>query len=379
MADFDPTFDPDGPGIDDDYSLDLPDAIMDPLPLRVQQDLNTSRDLIQSLKVELREVELEAQKKRLVDTFYKEVTQVYGLRPDSIDYDQFRIDADGKTLYWTPGDKKILITTTRGGVRFLALPTLDSRYGAGGTDALRRSLGLTGYTSGTSRKGLSSSAVKALQQADKTLPSNLENIELPGIADSAHQRAEQVETTRTTIDDQPIDTVWVTQARRELARLEKAMTGVKDELANNLAKLTSIDDRKSEVERHLAREHRKLTETDDTEMQREIRDRIRKLESVLSDIEIERQERLEALSTNRATLRSQINRIRETFRRLLNEDTTLAERIRTLFREQGITIASILTAIGMAISILVLALTGGGGSAPAPAPKPSDKSGLKEW
>ena len=130
----------------------------------------------------------------------------------------------------------------------------------GGTDALRRSLGLTGYT----RKDLGSSAVKALQQADKTLPSNLDNIELenlPGIADSARQSAEQVETILTTIDDQPIDIVWVTQA-------------VRDELANNLAKLTSIDDRKSEVERHLSREHRKLTETDDTEMQREIRDRI---------------------------------------------------------------------------------------------------------
>ena len=109
----------------------------------------------------------------------------------------------------------------------------------GGTDAMRRSLGLTGYT----RKGLSSSVVKALQQADKTLPSNLDNIELedlPGIADSARQSAKQVETT---IDDQPIDTVWVTKARRELAVLEKAMTGVRNELANNLAKLTSIDDR----------------------------------------------------------------------------------------------------------------------------------------
>ena len=48
-----------------------------------------------------------------------------------------------------------------------------------GTDAMRRLLGLTGYTS---RKGLSSSAVKALQQADKTLPSNLENIELEDLA-----------------------------------------------------------------------------------------------------------------------------------------------------------------------------------------------------
>ena len=268
MADYyfeNPTFDPDGPGIDDNYSLDLPDAIMDPLPPRVQQELNTSGDNIQNLRVEIREAELEAQKKRLVDTFYKEVNNAYGLRPDSIDYDQFSIDADGKTLYWMPGDKKILITTTRGGVRFLALSTLASRYGVGSTDALRRSLGLTWYT----RKGLGSSAVRALQQADKTLPRNLDNIELEdlsGIADSARQIAEQVETT---IDDQPIDTAWVTQVRRELARLEKARTGVRDELANNLAKLTSIDDRKSEVERHLAREHRKLTETDDTEMQRE--------------------------------------------------------------------------------------------------------------
>ena len=57
----------------------------------------------------------------------------------------------------------------------------------------------------------------------------------------------------------------------------------------------------------------------------------------------------------------------------------LAELIRTLFHEQGITIASILTAISMAISTLVLALSGGGGSALAPAVKPPEKSGLKEW
>ena len=112
--------------------------------------------------------------------------------------------------------------------------------------------------------------MKALQKVDKTLPSNLENIELkdlPGIADSARRSAEYVETCLMTIDDQPFDTAWVTQVIRELAGLKKAITGVRDELVNNLAKLTSIDDRKSEVERHLAREHRKLTETDVTEMQ----------------------------------------------------------------------------------------------------------------
>ena len=84
MANYDfenPTFDPDGPGIDDDYSLDLPDAIMDPLPPRVQKELNTFGDNIQSLRGEIIEAELEAQKKRLVDTFYKEVNRAYGLRP----------------------------------------------------------------------------------------------------------------------------------------------------------------------------------------------------------------------------------------------------------------------------------------------------------
>ena len=34
------------------------------------------------------------------------------------------------------------------------------------------------------------------------------------------------------------------------------MTGFRDELANALAKLSSIDDRKTEVEKHLALEHR---------------------------------------------------------------------------------------------------------------------------
>ena len=158
------------------------------------------------------------------------------------------------------------------------------------------------------------------------------------------------------------------------------MTRSRDELAKNLAKLSSIDDRKSKVEKHLAREGQKLTGTDDTEIQQDIRDRMEKLKGELSDIELERQVRLEALSTNRAALRSQINRIRETIRRLLHEDKTLAERIQTLFREQGITIASILTAIGMAISTLILAVSGGGaGGTPSPAPKPSDKDGVKEW
>ena len=69
---------------------------------------------------------------------------------------------------------------------------------------------------------------------------------------------------------------------------------------------------------------------------------------------------------------------------MLDKDTSLAEKIRTLFREQGISIASILTAIGMAIGVLVEALLPGGGAGAAVAsgggePPPKDEKGLKGW
>ena len=42
--------------MDDDYSIDLPDTILDPPPrARVQQELNASEDNIQSLWGEIRE------------------------------------------------------------------------------------------------------------------------------------------------------------------------------------------------------------------------------------------------------------------------------------------------------------------------------------
>ena len=55
----------------------------------------------------------------------------------------------------------------------------------------------------------------------------------------------------------------------------------------------------------------------------------------------------------------QINQIRGSITKFLDKETgTLGERIRTLFKEQGITIVSILTAVGMAIGVLVEALLG---------------------
>ena len=78
-------------------------------------------------------------------------------------------------------------------------------------------------------------------------------------------------------------------------------------------------------------------------------------------------------------MKNQITSFHETIAKVLDKDASLGEKIRTLFREQGITIASILTAIRMAIGVLVEALLPGSAAATSRGPPPKDEKGLKEW
>ena len=66
-------------------------------------------------------------------------------------------------------------------------------------------------------------------------------------------------------------------------------------------------------------------------------------------------------SQNRKDLQTQVAKIKQTLEKVLDKNTSLAERIRTLLRKQGITIFPILTALSMAISTMVFAITGGFG------------------
>ena len=73
--------------------------------------------------------------------------------------------------------------------------------------------------------------------------------------------------------------------------------------------------------------------------------------------------RQESIDLLKGRLTNQITSFKETIVKVLDKDISLAEKIRMLFREQGIMIASILTAIRMAIGVLVEALLPGGGAA----------------
>ena len=85
-------------------------------------------------------------------------------------------------------------------------------------------------------------------------------------------------------------------------------------------------------------------------MREEITKRINKLND---EIKV----RHDSIDLLKGRLKNQITSFKETITKVLDKDTSLGEKIRTLFREQGITIASVL----MAISVLIEALIPGGG------------------
>ena len=122
--------------------------------------------------------------------------------------------------------------------------------------------------------------------------------------------------------------------------------------------------KKVQLEEHVKKEKCKLEEFREyprvygNDHLEEIRNRIERLSD---DLKV-RQESIDLL---KGRLTNQITSFKEMIAKVLEKDTSLAEKIRTLFREQGITIASVLTAIRMAIGVLIEALLpGGGGGTP---------------
>ena len=301
----------------------------------------------------------EEEKRKVLDAAYGKWVNKAGPPQKGIPYDEFKWSPAGR--YGRSGAKVLVLKdypdvriVDKRGREVLALSSIAKE--PDGLAAIRDVMGFNNYGL---KPELSADAVAALQKGSDNLGSinaeaeNVEMQDLPAVASDA------VKTLETTLSDAPEQLPL-----REIRGLDKALQTIRGELVNNLAKLTELDN-------HITREQNKLDEPDIGDFER------RRIAERIRDLKDERVSRLEAASASREALRSQISRIRETINRLINEDTTLAERIRTLFREQGITIVSILTALGMVISTLVLAVSGG--SAAVVPPTPPSKGGLREW
>ena len=137
---------------------------------------------------------------------------------------------------------------------------------------------------------------------------------------------------------------------RELEGLDKQLRTIKGSLKVAIAKCVDLKARTEHEERKLS-EVQDPTYSDD--QRNMIEGRIRGLRDELD----ERNKEIDILKDEAS---KQINQIKESITKFLDKETgTLGERIRTLFKEQGITIVSILTAVGMAIGVLIEALLGG--------------------
>ena len=161
----------------------------------------------------------------------------------------------------------------------------------------------------------------------------------------------------TTVKDVEQDTSFIEPSEidkllplRELEGLDKQLRTIRGSLKVDIAKCVDLEAR-------IKHEERKLNEIQDltySDNQRNmIEDRIRRLRDELD----ERNKQIDILKGEAS---KQINQIRGSIAKFLDKETgTLGERIRTLFKEQGITIVSTLTAVGMAIGVLIEALLGG--------------------
>ena len=160
---------------------------------------------------------------------------------------------------------------------------------------------------------------------------------------------------------------------RELEGLDKQLRTIKGPLKVAIAK-------RIDLEGHIKHEERKLNEIQDPKYSDDQRDMI---EGRINKLRGELTERNKEIDILKGEASKQINQIRESITKFLDKKTgTLGERIRTLFKEQGITIVSILTAVGMFIGVLIESLLGGP-SASAPTSggttTSDEKGGAREW
>ena len=251
------------------------------------------------------------------------------------------------------GDRWVPLTKQTGDL--FAPKTLRDRFG--GVNTMKKFLGVHKTPPSLEK------SFKAATKLSRELPTDLEMESIPleglsSLVDVIHIKTREA-SQNTDLDMQ------------EFLEIDKALQNIQGEFLNNTSKLTEINKR-------IKRDTKKLEEVQNdptyTDEQRQLyRDR-------LDDWYTEKQARLEILSQNPKDLQTQVARIKQTLEKVLDKNTSLAERIRTLFREQGINIFSLLTALSMTISTIALAITGvfGGGGGTGGSP-PKDEGVLKKW
>ena len=301
----------------------------------------------------------ESQRTKLMKDYvrdpYKKLSENIGETPEEFHYDYFKLK-DGELYY--RGSRKPLTTEGK-------LKSVGMLADIMGKNRLRR-LGFNipvGCITARQAVMLNKAAEELPTESDIT---KVDDIELQEIVEKASGIISEIKDIQTNTED------LFEHPLRKLLGLDKQLRTIRGSL-----KVEEV--KKVELEGHIEMEKIKLGEIQDnpryTKKQRE------ELRKRLDKLKYELKVRQESIDLLKGRLKNQIMSFKETIVKVLDKDTSLGEKIRTLFREQGITIASILTAIGMAIGVLVEVLLPGGGGAISGGGEslPKDEKGLKEW
>ena len=138
---------------------------------------------------------------------------------------------------------------------------------------------------------------------------------------------------------------------RELQGLDKELRTIssspRSAIAKSMAKQLDIDKEKKKLD------EMSNDETYSDEQREEVQAKLQRFQDVRKAINGQ-------THILKGRYSNQIYQIRETITKFLDKETgTLGERIRPLFKEQGIMVVSILTAVGMDIEVLIESLLGG--------------------
>ena len=278
--------------------------------------------------------------KDYVRDLYKRLSESIGETPELFHYDYFKLVVEDGELYYR-GSRKPLTTEGK-------LKSVGMMADILGKNRLRR-LGFNipvGKVTAQQAVMLNKAAEELPSESDIT---KADDIELQEIAEKALGIISQIKDVQTDTED------LFEHPLRELLGVDKQLRTIRGSLKVEVAKQVQLEE-------HITKEQRKLEEFREYpgEYNDTMKEDITKRIDALNDELATRQESIDLL---KGRLKNQITSFHETIAKVLDKDTSLGEKIRTLFREQGITIASILTAIGMAIGVLVEALLPGGGGA----------------
>ena len=249
------------------------------------------------------------------------------------------------------------------------------------SEFIRRGLGIKDYKRGSSVKiqrsdekaYISARDVPQLSETPKGRPKD-ERIVLDGV-EKTNKAAKELATELENYpkaDHEEINTFLTAQGQlKRQSDVYEHLVSKRDEKEIELKNLKSKDDQQSDQTRTISFDNPGYEDEEGEQIpllpvSEEDAERSRELEAEIKELDT-------AITDQDAKVRNSLQRLRLSIENFIDSDDTLGSRVRTLFRREGVTIASLLTAVGMTIAAVVEGIvlaTKSAVSAVTPAPKP---------